>query len=240
MQQFDFSENGLKKRQRFLWIMILASEPCILLVILLTTDIRTGMLVTPFAVAAVLTVSLVAVQMRSMNKSMRAMRVLVDDAGIVKRHAGGEQSLAWKDVVGVDVRENPQGDCVYIKVRSKEKNSVHLLGFERMYEIAELIRQNVSDHVAVETRRGKMDHESPVWGILGGAVALVAIAFGRVRGAHFDDIFEFALCGAVALYLLVYRPMTKSNAGWKRFEILCGLCMMLIAIRMLIRMFTFR
>lgn len=238
MRQFDFSENGLRKRQRFVWIVVLVSMPCVFLVMLLTSDIKTSILVTAFAVVAVLILSLATVQMRFINKSMRAMKVIVDDAGIVKRHAGGEQSLAWDDVVGIDVRENSRGDCVQIKVRSKDKNSVHLGGFERMHEIAELIRQNVSDRVAVETRRGKIDPKSLTYCILGGVVILTAATFGVTRGANLYDILKFAFSGGLALHFLAYRPMTKFNAEWKRYEILCGFAMMLIAIRMLIRMFS--
>ncbi len=238
MQEFDFSENGLKKRQRFVWIVVLVSMPCVFLMILLTSDIKTSILVTAFAVVAVLTLSLATVQMRFINKSMRAMKVIVDGAGIVKRHAGGEENLAWDDIVGVDVRENSRGGCVHIKMRSKDKNSIHLSGFERMHEIAELIRQNVSEHVTVETKRSKTDPGSLAYCILGGVVILTAIAFGLARGANLHDTFKFAFSGGIALYFLAYRPMTKFNAEWKRYEILCGFAMMLIAIRMLIRMFT--
>jgi len=237
MQQFDFSENGLKKRQKFLWIMVLVSGPCIFLVIKLTYDVKTSILVTACAITTVMAVTLLAIQMRLMKKSMRAMRVLVEDTKIVKTYSGGEQSLAWKDIVGVDIRENPQGDCIYIKVRSRDKNSIHLWDFERMHEIAELIRQNVSDNVTVETRRRKMDYKSLIYCILGGAMALVAVAFGRTRGAHFGDIYEFVFFAGIALYLLTYRPMTKYNAGWKRYEILFCLFMILNVIYRLMQMF---
>lgn len=236
MQQFDFSENGLKKRQRFLLIIVLVSGPCIFLLIKLTYDIKMSILVTACAITTVMAVTLLAVQMRLMKKIMRAMRVLVEDDRITKHHAGGEQNLAWEDVVGVDVKENPQGDCIYIKVRSKEKNSIHLWDFEKMHEIAELIRQNIPDHVTVETRRRKTDYKSLIYCILGGAVALMAIAFGCLRGAHFGDIYEFAFFAGFALYLLAYRPMTKYNAGWKRYEILFCLFMILNVIYRLMQM----
>ena len=236
MQQFDFSENGLKKRQKFLWIMVLVSGPCIFLLIKLTYDFKTSILVTACAITTIMALTLLTVQMRMMKKSMRAMRVLVEDVRIVKHHNGGEQSIAWEDVVGVDVTENPQGDCVHIKVGSKENKSIYLRDFERMCEIAELIRQNVSDHVTVETKRRKTNYESPIYFFLGGAMALVAVAFGRTRGAHFNDIYEFVLFAGIALYLLTYRPMTKYNAGWKRYEILFCLFMILNVIYRLMQM----
>ena len=236
MQQFDFSENSLKKRQKLLWIMVLVSGPCIFLLLKLTYDFKTSILVIACAITTVMAVTLLTVQMSLMKKSMRAMRVLVEDDRIVKRHNGGEQSIAWEDVVGVYVTENPQGDCAYIKVRSKEKKSIHLQDFERMYEIAEMIRQNVSDHVTIETKRRKTDYESPIYFILGGAIASVAVVFGRTRGAHFNDIYEFVFFAGIALYLLTYRPMTKYNAGWKRYEILLCLFMILNVIYRLMKM----
>lgn len=238
MQQFDFSQEGLRKRLRFIWMVVLVGEPCIFLLILLTTKIETHIFITACAVATISTVALVVVQTRMVKKSLGAMKVLVDNSGIVKHYAGGEQSLAWSDVSGVDVRENPRGDCVYIKLRSRDKKSIHLAGFERMHELVEVIRQNAPDYVAAETKRSKTDPESPVWAVMGGATALAAIAFGRVRGAHFDDIFEFAITGGIGFYLLVYRPMTKQNPGWKRFEILCGVCMILIAVTKVIKIFS--
>jgi hypothetical protein len=164
------------------------------------------------------------------------MRVLVKDTKIVKTHSGGEQSLAWEDIDSVNIRENSQGDCVYIKIRSKEKNSLHLWDFERMHEIAELIRQKVSDNVTVETRRRRMDYKRFIYCILGVAVALVVAAFGRTRGAHFGDIYEFVFFAGIALYLLICRPMTKYNAGWKRYEILLCIFMILNVIYRLMQM----
>jgi len=237
MQQFNYSEDNLKKRQRFLLIMVLVSGPCIFLLIKLTYDIKTSILVTACAITTVMAVTLLAVQIRLMKKIMRAMRVLVEDTKIVKIHSGGEQNLAWEDIDSVNIREDSQGDCVYIKIRSKEKNSLHLWDFERMHEIAELIRQNVSDNVTVETRRRKTDYKSLIYCILGGAMALVAIAFGRARGAHLGDIYEFVLFAGIALYLLIYRPMTKYNTGWKRYEILLCIFMILSVIYRLMQMF---
>jgi hypothetical protein len=184
MQQFDFSENNLKKRQRFLLIMVLVSGPCIFLLIKLTYDIKTSILVTACAITTVMAVTLLAIQMHLMKKIMRAMRVLVEDTKIVKTHSGGEQSLAWEDIGTVNIRENSQGNCVYIKIQSKEKKSLHLWDFERMHEIAELIRQKVPDHATVQTRRRKIDYKSLIYCILGVAVALVVAALGRARGAH--------------------------------------------------------
>lgn len=238
MQQFDFDKDGLKKRISFIWILTAASVPCIFLVMLLTTNIMPVVLLAASGVSTVLIVGLAAVQTRLINKSMGAMKVLVEDDRIVKRYAGGEQSLTWDDIASVDVKENPRGECAHIKIRGKDRDEIHLFGFERMREIADTIAENTSAEVALETRRGKLDHESPIWGILGGAAALVAITVGRVRGAHIDDLFEFVFSGAVAFYLLVYRPMTKHNPGWKRYETLCGVCMTLVAINKLIEMFT--
>ena len=237
MQQFDISENNLIKRQKFLFIMVLVSGPCIFLLIKFTYDIKTSILVTACTITTVMAVTMLFIQMRLMKKIMRAMRVLIEDTKIVKTHSGGEQSLAWEDIDSVNIKENSQGDCVYIKILSKEKNSLHLWDFERMHEIVELIRQNISDNVTIESRRRKTDYASPIYCILGGAVALVVIGFGRARGAHFDDIFEFAIFTGVGLYLLAYRPMTKYNAGWKRYEILLCIFMILSVIYRLMQMF---
>jgi len=237
MQQFNYSENNLKKRQRFLLIMVLVSGPCIFMLIKLTYDIKTSILVTACAITAVLAVTLLAVQMRLMKKNMRAMRVLVEDTKIVKIHSGGEQSLAWEDIDSVYIRKNSRGDCAYIKIQSKEKNSLYLRDFERMYEIAELIRQKVPDHTTAQTTRRKIDYKSLIYFILGVAVVLVAAAFGRARGAHSGDIYEFVFSAGIAFYLLIYRPMTKYNAGWKRYEILLCIFMTLNVIYRLMQMF---
>lgn len=168
---------------------------------------------------------------------MQAMRVLIKDTKIVKNHSGGEQSLVWEDIESVIIRENSQGECVYIKIQSKEKNSIHLWDFERMHEIAELIRQNVSDNITVETRRRKTNYKNLIYCILGVAVALVVAALCQARGAPFDDIYEFVFFAGIVLYLLIYRPMTKYNAGWKRYEILLCLFMVLNVIYRLMQMF---
>jgi hypothetical protein len=102
--------------------------------------------------------------------------------------------------------------------------------------LLKLIRQNVPDHATVETRRRKMVYKSLIYCILGGAMALVVAAFGRARGAHLGDIYEFVFFAGIALYLLTYRPMTKYNAGWKRYEILFCLFMILNVIYRLMQM----
>jgi hypothetical protein len=81
-----------------------------------------------------------------------------------------------------------------------------------------------------------MKYKSLIYSILGVIVTLVAIAFGRTRGAHFGDIYEFVFFAGITLYLLTFRPMTKYNTGWKRYEILFCLFMILNVIYSLMQM----
>ena len=81
-----------------------------------------------------------------------------------------------------------------------------------------------------------MNYKSLIYCILGVVVTLVAVALGRARGAHFGDIYEFVFFAGIALYLLIYRPMAKYNAGWKRYEILFCLFMILNVIYRLMQM----
>jgi len=238
MQQFDFSEEGIKKRQRTILIFSLASMPCIFLIILLTTNIKINILLPACAFTAVFSLLILKIQTSSMNKSMRAMKVYIDNDTITKKFDKGEQSLSFTDIISAKLTQNPAGDYINIVICDKNKKTLHLSGFERMHEIVDLIGERASNDVDITTKQNKIDYNNPVCYISSGITTLVIIALVKQGSQNLEDAFEAIGFSVGASFLLIYKPISKTNLGLKRLETLIGWGMILGAISALMGILT--
>lgn len=235
MRQFNFSDKSLKKRIRLLILMLLfVCLPYLFLFTLLTTNVPTGQLIETSAVVTVLVLIIFAVEMPLLRRSMRAMKLSIESDKIVKQYRKGEQCLSWIDIVGVKFMKNPRGDYINIRIYGKGKKTIHLGDFEQMHEIADLIRENISDDAAVETKQNKIDYESPTFFISVGLITMTIMSLIQLGGQYAQDVFCVLFSTAAALFLLIYRPMSKFNPRMKLFETIIGWLLILSAIYMLI------
>lgn len=233
MRQFDFSETAPKRRTRSLVITLLVCALYVSLFAHLATDIATGMILKAIGITAVWVLIIFVVEFPLINRSMRAMKVLVYDDKIVKQYRRGEQSLSWVEVVRVKLTKNPAGDCIYIKMWGKDKKTVHLGDFEQMQDIARLIRENIAEDVAVETKQNKIDYESTMFAVPAGLAATTIVSLAHLRGRTVENIFCILVATAVALFILVCKPAAKFNPRLRLFETILLLLLILATALML-------
>jgi len=234
MQQFDFSENILKKRQKLILTTILVAIPCVFLTILSTSNLRISILSIIFASTIVVISIIFAIGIPLINKSMLAIKVFIENDKIIKRYNKGEQNLSWINIDSIKYVKNPIGDYIGIYICGKDKKRIHLNGFDQMAEMARLIQERIPDNVTVEIKQNIIDYEKPVWCILSSIIILAIIALVRLRGQHLEEIFLIVVFAGVAFLLLIYRPSSKSNLSLKRFETILGWMIILCIIFMLI------
>jgi hypothetical protein len=236
MQQFDFSGKGVEKRQRLFLIFSLAGTPFIFLLILLTTNVRISILIIACVFTDILLLLILKIQTSSMNKSMRAMKVCIDNDKITKKFDKGEQSLAWTDIVNVKLIKNSKGVYINVIICGKDKKIIYLFDFDRMHEIVDLIREKVSRDVNITTKQNKIDPDNPVLFVLVGATTLVLIALVRQGGQHVEDVFDTLIFLVIGSSMLIFKPLSKTNLRFKRYEKFLSWGLILIAILMLIEM----
>ena len=165
---------------------------------------------------------------------MRAMKVCVDNDSIAKKFDKGEQSLFWNDIVSVKLIKNPTGNYINIIIYGKDKKKIYLFGFDRMHEIVELIKEKVSDNVDITTRQNKIDYDNRVFLALVGIISLVIIALFHKGGQNLEDVFNAIVCMAAGSFILIYRPLSKTNLSFKHSEKFLGWGLILMALLMLI------
>jgi hypothetical protein len=236
MCEFGFSEEGIKKRQRVLLIVFLTCLPCAFLVVLLATNAKIGILIIAFTFTTILSLIILVVQTSTMNRSMRVMKVRVDDDKIIKQFDKGEQILLFADIVSVKLVKNSQGIYINIILSGKNKKTVHLSGFDRMQEIVELIREKISGDVNITTKQNKIDYDNPACYILSILVTSLIIALVKQGGQQLEDIFDAMIFLVLGSFVLIYKPLSKTNLRFKRSEKFLSWGMIIIAILMLIGM----
>ncbi len=103
-----------------------------------------------------------------------------------------------------------------------------------MHEIVDLIREKVSNNVDITARQNKIDYDNPIFLVLVGIITLLIIALVQQGGQNLEDVFNAIVCLAAGSFILIYRPVSKTNLGFNRSEKFLGWGLILMAVLMLI------
>lgn len=227
--QFDFSEENIKKTNRDMLFLFFP--------VFIVCVIGFGFFITGFKIketlicsgSALLTMFVVwAVEIPLLNRRQRKIRVFVHNDKIVKQCGKHENDISWENVSLLKIKEDNKGIITHIKIRGKDKTLLWLYGLNEMGKLASLIKERISVDALVNTRRNKLDLR--ITGIIAAIATFIFMTIIASFGAKAMDIFAILASFGVSCFLLLYRPLRKSDRGLKWIEIGVSLLMLLLGI----------
>jgi hypothetical protein len=237
MQEFNISEKAFKRSYKLCFFVLLISIPGVFAITLLAGQVNIHRLLIACGATTIIFLLIMAIELPLINRSMRKIKILVDDDKIIRKYGKGEQSFCWDDITRVKMRKNPKGDYVFIKLYDDLDESIQLSALEQMNEMASLICEKISDNAIVDTKQHKFNYyELPFLTLVCIAVLIVNF-FIRSAGEFAEDILAVVMATAAGLFLWIYKPFSKVNPSLKSFEIILTILVVLGGICMLIGMF---
>ena len=176
-----------------------------------------------------------AIEAILLSRRSRKLKVLVHEDRIVKQCGKKQRTLLWKDIAGIKTVRSRRGGVAQITLYPKKpKIPIYLHGFRDMEDLANLMRERTSEGVVLCEKRSKLDWQNPfVCMLVGGVPTVVAIFIIASMGSKAMDIFAILFALSVGLLLLVFRPFTKFDLGFKWIELIAGIGMLILGIHML-------
>lgn len=149
---------------------------------------------------------------------------------LVREAGAARQEVAWEDITRLRIFTNRQGEPRFLEVASRRERPLSLFGIEPMSDLARLVQARVPSTALVESKRQWLDWENPwlktsaIFFVMIAGLLIFAAAY-RFAGRDFYNIAVGLLfCGAGVLSL-VYRPVSKSNPAFNKYEIVWGSAM---------------
>lgn len=230
MNQFDFSESRIRKTNRNMLIFAPFLILCVAGFALFIADYKVSKVLIPLGVTFLIMMTILAIEIPLMNRSSRKMKVIIYEDEIIKQCGKSQQTISWDNIIKVKLVENPKGSLVRIRLYQKNNKAIYLFGFNEMGTIANLIKGRISNNVLVETKRHRLDWETPIISIISAAVTIIVMTIIASKGTKAMNIFAISAALCVGSWLLIYRPLTKFNLRNKWFEIISAVFMIIIGI----------
>jgi hypothetical protein len=233
MKEFIFSED-YRKVNRLLFILFPVTAVCMFGFALFLSGFRFWSSLAVTGTVLIIMSLLYAVEIPLLKRSMRGMKVLVDDERLIKQCGKRHNTVLWENICKIKLREDPKGHLGYIELHQKNKKTIWLGGFNEMDVIADFIKDKISDDVLIETKRQKFAQNTLLFVVLiafGTTAVLVIIAsMGDMAFESFSMLCSFCM----GFWLLIYRPLTKINLRWKWWEIVLALISLACGISLLL------
>lgn len=230
IRQFDFAEEFIKKRNKFIMILFITCVPVAFLLLWMTSTASPKILISSFIMTVIVVAIILAIEMPFLYKAMRQIKFVIYKDKVVKNFGKGkEASATWSQIDKIKLVRNTKGYYTQIIVYSQNRQLMRLFGFSQMEEIARLIKENISNNTSVITTQQKIDPENPFWLILGGIAGIAIITIIHLGGAKIEDIFNLLFMIGLAIVAFIFKPISKSNPNLKKIEMVAG-CLAIIAI----------
>jgi len=162
---------------------------------------------------AVLAVSVLLVSYTS--RQLHRMRLVVGPAGFAREAGHARDSVAWDDVIAVRVRHDEDSVPTDIEVLRAAGRPVHLYGFEGMADLASDLQTRIPRSASfVSAPQRALASANPAAGV----GVLVTMMFGifvlnEVLGPGAMNRATGVVNLAVGVWLIVYRPVARSDPG---------------------------
>lgn len=236
MQEFKFSEKTLKRNYKFCFLAILIAIPGVFLITVLAGKTNIHTLLVACGITAVILLLILAIELPLLNRSMRKMKVIIEDDRIIKQYSRGHKNFFWSDIDKVKMKKNPKGEHINIRIHGRDKRSIYIYGFERMGEIATLICEKTPNDTTIDIKQNKFDYQGYLFLTLLCITTLIVTFFVRSASELVEDIFEISFAVVAGLFLLIYKPIYKTNPSLKKLEKLLAIVMLLGGLCILIGM----
>jgi Ca2+/Na+ antiporter len=230
LYQFDFSEDNFKKKSLDVFLPVLIVCMFVFALFITGFKIKEALLC---SCPVLLTAFIVWILEKPLiRRSLRKIKAFIHNDKIVKQCGKHENSIPWDNIARIKIRENRKGEIVHIQIRGKDKSILCLGGLNEMGKLAGLIRDRIPDNVLVNTKRNRFEPGIIV------AITVVCVTIFMIiiasLGDKAMDVFASLFWLVASLFLLLYRPLSKSDTGLKWIEIVCSLLLMLLGIHGLI------
>ena len=229
MEQFNFSESRIRKKNRNILIVFPFVILCAAGFALSIADYKVKILIPLSAIFLIMTAILI-IEILLMNRSSRKMKMLIYEDKIIKQCGKHHQIVLWDEIIKIKLNENPEGSIVWIRLYRKKGRVIYLNDFDEMEKIANLIKGKISNKVLVQTKHHTINWDNPFVLIIISISTMVITGFIISRGAKALDIFAILLALCAGFLLLIYRPLTKANLSMKWFEIIGALYLIIMGI----------
>ena len=230
MDQFDFSENHIRKTNRNMLIIISFLFLCGIGFALFISDFDVSLALPAVGIPCLIMASIYTIEILLLNRSNRKMKVFIYEDKIIKQCGKRQQTVLWDNIIKVKLNENQEGSDVWIRLYQKNERVIYLNGFDEMDKMARLIREKISDDVLVQTKRYRLNPGSPIVTITTCIATIVVIGIIAYCGLKAMNIFATLFGLITGSVLLIFRPLTKSDINFKWFEIIGALFLIIISI----------
>ena len=146
-----------------------------------------------------------------------------------------KEIFLWKDVQRAEILQYPNYEIATIKLSLANKKVVTLFGFEDMETAYKQIEKAIPHEVVINKKRVKLDWDQPFMitliMLLTFAVILAIQLIGEQAYRFFNMLFSFGF----GLYYLIAKPISNAQGkGWRIFEIIVSVFLIVSAILMLV------
>lgn len=161
MNEFDFSEDIIRKTDKLILKFLLFSTPILFgLALVVLNESVSGALVESGGAFAI-SIAIFIIERPLNNRRLRKIKIFTDDIKLIRQSKGTQKNILWCNIDKIKVTENARGQIHSIKLRGKSKQVIRLYGLCGMDEIANLIKDRVSDSVSTQIKRHRLDWENP-------------------------------------------------------------------------------
>lgn len=141
------------------------------------------------------------------------------------------EKIFFKDITHLAIIKRPNNKIGQIIVKT-ENDQWHLVEFEQMEEVADLIQQRIGPDTKIETRQQRVDWQKPQIGFM--AMAIIMGVFYSFIIRSFGD-FWFLLSWVyfliVGLYYITRKPTVQcGGARFRRHDVICGVFLLVTVI----------
>ena len=239
MREFGFSEANIREGKWSLVALVLLGTSLGGVFLWYFLDARIGKALVAIGMHLLICVPSFALVLVLINRRLRKWKVLIYDDKLVKQCGKTEHTPFWKDVTGIKTVRNKSGSVVQIRLwTNKPKMSMCLGGFSGMDDLATLITARTPEGTELREKRYRLNWwQDALVGLLVMAVAAAVVMFILASiGSKAVGMFAIlaVLSLGLGLFLLLFRPMTRDDLGFKWIELIVGIGMLIVGIYMLI------
>jgi len=241
-REFRIPETSIGQKKR---IIIVTSVLFIFFLVafaLYASDFRIQKALVGLGITVLVLGTISVIEIAILNRIIRKPKVLVDEDKLIRQCGKKQQTLLWTDIARIKTIVNKNGVVNQIRIYPKKPKMVmYLCRFQEMEDLANLIRERTSDMGVVHLEKHwKLDWDNPFIGAPAAIVPTMAIMFIIASmGSKAMEIFAIVVALILGLWLLMYRPMTKSNASSKWVELFFVILLFGVVIYILIYFLLF-
>ena len=227
---FKFSESVIKERKKITQV-IQISTPIfiIILIFVVLRDIIADTWISLFTsvFSIILSETMIILPSRKIDKQQRETEVIVTDTAIQRKSGSFVETIEYKDIKKVSVREKKSGEVLLISI-STESTSINIFGLENMEAILDSIKNNITNEL-IGIKKNKKDFDARlvvICSMVISSVFILSIVRSRYHGL-FNDLFLLT----AGSFTLIYRPISKSSGlRHKKKETIFGILFLIFGL----------